>query len=703
MPEDTQALEPGGNGQIAPKLSESRPKIGVYICHCGGNISDVVNCKQVAEALGKLPDVAVARDYPFMCSDPGQALITEDIQQKGVNRVVVGACSIFLHEQTFRRTLSRAGLNPYLYHHIGLREQDSWVHHDQPEDATSKAIQLMAAGVAKARHLQALEPVRLDAEKHVLVIGGGVAGLHSALDIARMGLKVTLVEKSHFLGGRMARLDTLFPTGEDARRLLHELIEAVLAEPNITIHTGAEVVAAQGYVGNFSLHIRQQPRGVAGQVAALQAAIEACPVQVPDEFNEGLSQRKAIYQPYAGSFPPGAVIDWEHCTRCGECLKFAQPGSINLHDEPLEFDLTVGAIVVATGFQPYQPAPGEFGYGEVSDGCPSSAVVTLPQLERLLSKEGPTAGALVWNGHPVRSIAMIHCVGSRQVDGVHTPQPDGSVNNYCSRVCCSATLNAANQIRQRFPDVTVYEVYQDIRTYGRGHEDLYLQASKNRVTFLRYLAEEPPEVLANQDGSTHEFPLLVRVKDHLTWGEQIDLPVDLVVLAVGMMPGPVDDLIQMLKIAPGSDRFLLEVHPKLRPVETAVTGVVLAGTAQGPMNIQESSAAAGAAAAKVAVLLRQGKVELEPYVARVDPDRCQGSGECVRACPQEDAIHLETISLNGNHATRAVVTPSNCNGCGVCVSSCPNRAIDVQGWRLDEYEAMLDALTAEIPVPEVMP
>lgn len=292
MPEDSQTLDPRGNGRPNLKKDscssdvEPAPKIGVYVCHCGGNISDTVNCAQVAKTLEKLPDVAVARDYPFMCSDPGQALITEDIQQQGVNRVVVGACSIFLHEQTFRRTLSRAGLNPYLYYHIGLREQDSWVHHDQPEAATEKAIRMMSAGVARARRMQALEAVRLDAEKHVLVIGGGVAGLRAALDIAHMGLKVTLVEKSHFLGGRVARLDTLFPTGEDARHLLHGLIAEVLEEPNITIHTGTELVSAQGYVGNFSLHFRQQPRGVAGKFSALGPAIDACPVQVPDEFNE---------------------------------------------------------------------------------------------------------------------------------------------------------------------------------------------------------------------------------------------------------------------------------------------------------------------------------------------------------------------------------------------------------------------------------
>ncbi len=332
---------------------------------------------------------------------------------------------------------------------------------------------------------------------------------------------------------------------------------------------------------------------------------------------------------------------------------------------------------------------GEFGYGEFPE------VITLPQFERLLSDIRFANGKPEWNGRSVESLAMIHCVGSRQIEGVHTPQPDGKVNNYCSRVCCTATVAAANQMRERFPEVNIYDVYQDIRTYGRGHEDYYTKASKNRVTFLRYLAEEIPQVVRAEHGDEH--PLLVRVKDPLTWGEEIDLPVDLVVLSVGMMPSPVQDLIGMLKIAPGNDRFLLEVHPKLRPVETAVTGIVLAGTAQGPMNIQESCAAAEAAASKVAILLSRGEVELEPYVARVDPQRCEGAGECVRVCPQEGAIHLETFSRNGSTFQRAVVTPANCNGCGVCVSACPNRAIDVQGWPLDEFEAMVEAIAARDP------
>jgi heterodisulfide reductase subunit A len=675
-----------------PKPEQEEPRVGVYVCNCGGNISDVVQCSQVAKALGKLPNVVATHSEMFMCSDPGQKLILDDIREKGVNRVVVGACSIFLHEQTFRNTVKSAGINPYLYYHIGLREQDSWVHHHQPKEATEKAIRMMSAGVAKARLMKPLEPVQLSAAKHALVIGGGVAGLRAALDIARRGLQVTLVEKTHYLGGRMAQWEVVFPTKEKARTLLHRLIDKVLAEPNITIHTGAEVVSARGYVGNFEITIRQMPRGVRGDFPELEQAIAVCPIKQRNEYDYGLSTRKAIYRRYEGCIPSSAVIDWEHCTQCGECVKVAPEGMIDLNEEQQEFDVNVGAVVMATGFQPYEPFYGEMGWKEFPE------VITLPQLHRLLDTEGPSGGKFFWNGHPVRDVAIVHCVGSRQIEGIHRRQPDGNVNNYCSRVCCTASLSAATLIREKFPETKVYNIYEDIRTYGRGHEDYYRNAGKEQVTFLRYFAEEIPHVVKASEEDKR--PLLVKVNDHLTWGEEIELPVDLVVLATGMMPSPVDDLIEMFKIAPGSDRFLLEVHPKLRPVETAVTGVVLAGTAQGPMNINESCAAAEAAASKVAILLGNAQVELEPYVAQVDLERCQGSGECVQYCPQEEAIHLETFTENGKTFQRAVVTPANCNGCGVCVAVCPNRAIDVAGWRLDEYEAMVTAITAEIPVLE---
>jgi heterodisulfide reductase subunit A len=674
--------------QSTPRDEELR--IGVYTCFCGGNISDVVDCEKVAETLRKLPNVVVSRTDMSMCSDAGQAMVEEDIKQHGVNRVVIGACAPSLHERTFRGTVARAGLNPYLYHHVGVREQDSWVHHDDPSGATEKAIRLMAAGLAKARLLKPLDPIRLDAEQHALVVGGGVAGLRAAWDIARRGLKVTLIEKSPFLGGRMAQLESVFPTGASAREALHELIEKVLAHPSITVHTRAEVVAVRGYVGDFQVQIRQQPRGVSDDFTETEAAMAACPVEIEDEFNYGLTTRKAIYRAYPGCYPATAAIDWKNCTLCEECLRVNGHG-IDLENEPETLDLNVGAVVVATGFKPYEPHHGEYGYGEIPQ------VVTLPQLIRLLALTGE-GEALEWNGHPVRDIAVIHCVGSRQIDGIHEPQPDGQINDYCSRVCCTATLHVANELRERFPATNVFDIYEDIRTYARGHEEYYTQASERMVRFLRFHAEEPPEVFAAPEDDLHA--VLVKVKDYLTWGEDIEVPVDLVVLAVGMMPTPVDDLIDLLKISPGTERFLLEVHPKLRPVETAVPGVVLAGTAQGPMNIQESCAAASAAAAKVAVLLGQGSVELEPFVATVNPDRCDGSGQCVEVCAYEEAISLETVTVNGQKVQRAVVTPANCVGCGSCVSACPNRAIDVQGWELDQYEAMIDAITADLPVLE---
>jgi heterodisulfide reductase subunit A len=676
-----------------PDPEKEEIKIGVYTCYCGGNISDVVDCERVAKTLGKLPDVIASRTSEAMCSDAGQAMVEQDIKENGVNRVVIGSCTPFLHEQTFRNAVSRAGLNPYCYYHVGIREQDSWVHHDDHEGATEKAIRLMNAGVAKARLLNQLNPIRLEAEQHALVIGGGVGGLQAALEIARCGIKVSLVEKSPFLGGRMAQLETIFPTGELARDSLHTLIQKVIHHPDITIYTGAEVSAVKGYVGDFQVQVRRLPRGTDESLLDAEAAMAACPVEVPDEFNYGLTRRKALYRPYEGSYPEMPAIDWENCTKCGKCLEAVGRG-IHLDGEPETIQLKAGAIVVATGFDPYQPRQGEYGYRQVPQ------VITLPELIRLLAlrKEGRH---LEWNGHPVRNVAMIHCVGSRQVEGVNEPQPDGQVNNYCSRVCCTATLRVANEIRERFPEVQIFDLYQDIRTYGRGHEDYYVQASKNDVRFLRYHGDEPPQVAAAEPGDP--YPVVVKVKDYLTWGKELEIPVDLVVLSVGFMPRQIDDLIHMLKISPGPDRFLLEVHPKLRPVETAVSGIVLAGSAQGPMNIQESVAAASAAASKVAILLGKGNVELEPFVAHVNPDRCTGSGECVKACAYEDAILLESVMVNGEQVQRAVVSPANCTGCGVCVSACPNRAIDVQGYELDKYEAMVDAITAEVPALEVVP
>jgi heterodisulfide reductase subunit A len=677
------------NSDLSNKEKDQKPspdeeiRIGVYTCECGGNISDVVKCPLVAAGLDNLPNVVVSRTDASMCSDAGQSLIEKDIKEKGINRVVIGSCAPSLHEQTFRGAVARSGLNPYYYYHVGIREQDSWVHHDDPEGATEKAFRLMAAGISKAKLLKPLESIHLDAEEHALVIGGGVAGLRSAWDIARRGIRVTLVEKSPFLGGRMAQLEHIFPTGEKARDTLHDLIQKVISHPKITIFTQAELSNVKGYVGDFQIQITQQSRGVSDDIA--EAAMAACKTEVPDEYNYRLTKRKVIYRRYPGCYPSSPAVDWDNYN--GEALNI-NGEKVVLKNNPKTFDLKVGAIVMATGFNPYEPRKGEYGYGEIPE------VLTLPQFIRLMAING-NEDKLSWNGQPVRDIALVHCVGSRQIEGVHEPQPDGQVNNYCSRVCCTASLQTENEVKELYPQINIFDVYEDIRTYGRDHESYYKRASENMVTFFRFHDDEIPEVVPAPKGDTH--PVLVKFKDHLSWGMEMEVAVDLVVLAVGIMPREIDDLVHMLKISKGTDRFLLEVHPKLRPVETAVTGIVIAGTAQGPMNIQECCSAAGASAAKVAALLGKGFVELEPFVAHVDMQKCTGTGACVEVCCYEDAITLQTFSIDGQQVPRAVVSPANCVGCGSCVSVCPNRAIDVQGWELEQYEAMIDTITMDLP------
>ena len=665
-----------------PNKENDEIRIGVYTCYCGGNISDVVNCEKVSKHLEDFPNVVVSRTNMAMCSDMGQSLIEQDIKENGVNRVVIGACAPSLHEQTFRGTLARAGLNPYLYYHVGLREQDSWVHKHDCEGATVKAVRLMATGLAKARLLDPLAPIELKAERHALIIGGGIAGLRSAYDIARRGLQVTLLEKSPFLGGRVAQLDTLFPTNENARETVHDVIDKVVKHPNITIYTQAEVTQVSGYVGDFHIQVQQQSRGVDDTNG--EEIMAACQQSVPNEFDYGLTSRKVVYRSYPGCFPHTPAVDWENYD--GKPI-IVKGKDVLLKNDPKSISLHVGAITVATGFDPYEPRQGEFGYGEIPD------VITLPALIRYLDlmEDGEE---FTWNRHPVRDIAMVHCVGSREIDGVHEPQEDGNVNDYCSRVCCTANLHMANTLKEKFPGINIYDLYEDIRTYGRGHEAYYQDALDNMVRFLRFHGDDRPIVKKAESGDTH--PVLVEIRDHLTRGEELEIPVDLVVLAVGIMPRDLGNLVQNLKISRGTDRFLAEVHPKLRPVETAVPGIVLSGTAQGPRTVQESCAAASAAAAKVSSLLSLGQVELEPFVAQVDLERCQGSGECVEVCAYEDAITLQEMTVDGKAVKRAVVTPANCTGCGCCVSACPNLAIQVQGWTIPQYDAMLDAIALDL-------
>jgi heterodisulfide reductase subunit A len=662
-------------------------RIGVYVCHCGGNISDVVDVDRVADTLAREDGVAVARHITFMCSDEGQQSITDDIRELDLDRVIVAACTPSLHETTFRKAVMRADMNPYLYLPANIREQVSWAHPHDSEAATDKAVAMVRAAVAKSRLLQPLEPVRVDAVHRVLVIGGGVAGLRAALDVAALGQDVTLIEASPFLGGRAMTLGSLYPTDEPAAPLIQRLIAQVRADERIEVRTGTRLSDLAGFLGDFSVTLRSVPRGVGPELADAQAVMAACPVEVKDESEEGLRTRKAIYRPGTQASSELPAIDWATCTRCGACLLAADGQGIDLAGEATEETLEVGAVIVATGYDHYRPAVGEYGFGQ------SDRVITLPQLERLLDPAGPTAGQLTVADLQPRSIAFIHCVGSRQIAGVDEPGPRGRLNEYCSRVCCTATLQATNEVRRRYPGVAVYDLYRDIRTYEKAQERYYVEASKLGVTFLRFDSESRPQVSVATAGDDH--PLRVTVSDTLTFGRELEVPVDLVVLGVGMEPHDIADLIDMTKSPVGDDGFLLEVHPKLRPVETAIPGVYLAGTAQGPKDITEATSSASAAAVKAATVLARDYVEMEPFVARVDLSRCSGAGACVEACQYAGAIGLREIEVEeGVLATRAWVNPVACVGCGACVAVCPTAAIDVQGWEMEQYRAMIDAITS---------
>ncbi|HZE20817.1 MAG TPA: FAD-dependent oxidoreductase, partial [Desulfobaccales bacterium] len=535
--------------------SPGNGKVGVYVCYCGGNISDEVDVEKVCEQARQLPGVAVARSNMFMCSDPGQEMIIEDLKSGRVDKVVVASCSPSLHETTFRSALARAGVNPYVYEHANLREQVSWVHHGA--EATGKATRLVAAAVAKAKELTPLKPIRVEVEPRAVVIGGGVAGLKAALELAERGSAVVLVEKSPFLGGLVAQWPRLAPFGEGAGELLEELTQAVLMHPAITVHTCARVESFEGYIGAFKVKVvRTPPEGdaYADKLAAMSRS--GC----------GLGE----YVPFVG----------------------VMPGSIPESRE--EVEIAAGVVIMATGTKPYQPQRGEYGYQEFRE------VVTLPEFERLLSEaqaqvQGDT---LVINGRPIRNLALIHCVGSRQVPGIHDENGREYLNEYCSRTCCTASLFAATQVRRQYPQTRVFDFYRDIRTYGRGQEEIYTQASENQVLFFRFAAGEEPQI--TRAGDSGGAPLAIKVKDELTFGEELEVRADLVVLAVGQEPNPIQDLVEKMKLPVGADRFLQEVHPKLRPVEVAVAGIYLAGTCQAPFDVGETCAAAGAAAVKAA-------------------------------------------------------------------------------------------------------
>ncbi|MEM0331986.1 MAG: CoB--CoM heterodisulfide reductase iron-sulfur subunit A family protein, partial [Archaeoglobaceae archaeon] len=616
------------------------------------NIAGVVDVKKVAEYAKTLPGVVVARDYVFMCSEPGQDLIKEDIKNQNLNRVVVASCSPALHEITFRTAISEAGLNKYLLEMANIREHCSWVHHEK-EKATEKAMEIVRMAVAKARYLEPLEELEVEAKKSVLVLGGGVAGIRAALELANYGFDVYIVEKSPTIGGKAALIGYIDPKTKGAE-VVSKMVEKIRDCPKIQVFTSAELVQLTGSAGNYVAKLRLNPRFVNSRCTRCGECEEVCPIEVSNEYNFGLDKRKAIFIPFKNAYPPYYAIDYRVCVKCGECEKVCRYKAINLKEEAKIVELRVGAVIIATGYDPYRPFKGEYGYGL------SPNVITLFQLERLLDPESPTKGELIVGNKVPKSLAFIQCVGSRGTTL--------GAKSYCSRMCCTTAINSAIKIKEKYPEMNVYIIYKDIMTYG-SDESLYEEAGKKLINFIKF-EEKIPKVTISPEG------LFIDVFEY-TIQQEIRIPVEAIVLSIGMLPPrDIEELIAVTRVSCGGEGFVREAHLKLAPVEAPTKGIFLAGCITGPKNILESIRMGSAAAAKAMSLLSKGKITIEPMIAQVDEERCSGCGICVAVCPYS-AISIK--SVNGDRIAK--VEKALCMGCGTCNASCPSGAMQHLGFK----------------------
>lgn len=640
-----------------------KKKIGVYVCHCGGNISDHVDIEKVKAAVKDEADVFLVKNTVFACADSSQKEMIQDIQADKLDAIVVASCSPKLHLNTFRGVAQRAGLNPYNYVQVNIREQSSWAHSDNKPGATEKAILLVKAGIAKAKESEALQSMKIPASNVVAVIGAGIGGMKTAIGLADMGTQVYLIEKDFFVGGRTSQWGKVFPNDDDGTKLIERLYGEVTKRSDITLFTGAELIGKTGSIGNFNLQVRVRPRMFTGKILSepVQQAQAVCPVEVKDEFNFGLTKRSAILLPQSGRFPLLPAIDGENCTRCGKCVTVCP--EFNLEEKEQMLSLHVGAFVVNTGFDPYIPTQGEYGYGEQGN------IITLQQFKRLITLNEKE---LAYNGKTIHKIAYIYCVGSRQ--------DNGGDNKYCSRYCCTAASHTAVLAKSKFKGITNFHFTRGIRTYGK-QELIYEQASKQGDIFLQFALKNIPAI--EQRGKK----TFLQVKDILTAGKMLETDVDLIVLVTGMVPRKNETLEHLLKIPTGRDHFFNEIHMKLRPVETVIDGVLIAGTCQSPKNILETLNSSMAAAAKINSVLTKGELSLEPTLAKINPAACNWCEKCSEACPFDAILQMEK---EGKKVAK--VNESNCKGCGMCTPVCPTDAIDLAGYTNPQIESMIDAL-----------
>ncbi len=650
-----------------------RQRIGVYICHCGGNISDYVDVEELSKMFHKEDGVVVSKDVMFVCADSNQKAMVEDIQKHNLDAIVVASCSPKLHLHTFRGVAGRAGLNPNNYVQVNIREQCSWPHSDRPREATVKAAGLIRAGINRVAFSEALDNIEIEVKKAAMVIGAGVSGMKAAIDLARSGNEVYLVEKDYFVGGRIAQKEKLFTSGQSGKEIVRKLYEEIKTYKNVTVFTGATIEKVTGSLGSFNIEVKVKPRYINGKIdkQTVKRAMDDCQVYADDEFNLGLSKRKAIYKNYPEALPDVPVVDVEALKDHPDYLE-KYKAVINLNEKEETIALLVGSVLVTTGFDNYEPKEGEFGYKNIPN------VITLPQLNRLMEL---SPEKLVYNGKEIKSVAFIYCVGSRQKKGE---------NKYCSRHCCTSTIYTALQLKSKYGKIQNYHLYRDIRTYGK-QEILYEQASKQGDLFFKYEEKEMPTVEMNGKG------ISLKVKDYLTAKKEMEIAPDLVVLVTGMVArADASHISELFKIPIGNDKFFNEIHPKLKPVETVIKGVYIGGTCQGPKNVSEAVQSSLAGASKITALLKSGTVMGDPVVARVNADICTWCGKCAEVCDYT-AIR-EIVNEAGKHI--AGVNKGVCTGCGICAPVCPVNAIEVAKYTDNEIEAMIDGFAADVEIKE---
>lgn len=652
-------------------------RIGVYVCHCGSNIAGTVDVADVAAwAKERLGDegVVITHDYKFMCSSLGQELIERDIQQEGLTRVVVAACSPHLHEKTFRTACARAGLNPYLCELVSIREQVSWVHTDK-QAATEKAKAVVAGGVARVIHNEPLEPLHIPIHPATLVVGGGIAGIQAALELADSGHQVYLVEREPSIGGHMAQFDKTFPTMDCSACILTPKMVDVGGHPHIDLFTWSEVVRVDGSVGNFTVTIRKKPRYIDTSLCTgCGICWEKCPKRVIDDvFEAGLGYRKAVYTPFAQAVPKYPVIDPENCTyfingKCRACEKFCPTEAIKFDQEEEFITVQVGNIILATGFDLFDArrVP-QYGYGRLAN------VFTSLEFERLCNAAGPTNGQIVMRDGVTKpeSVAVIHCVGSR----------DRNYNNYCSVICCMSSLKFAHLVKER-TGARVYNCYIDMRTAFKDYDEFYQRVLEEGTIFVRGRVAEVTDAarLPSEDGK-----LIVQVEDTLA-GRQRRIPVDMVILSAGLEPRrDAKAVAHQFGISCSANGWFIEKHPKLDPIATMTEGIFIAGAVQGPKDIPASVSQGAAAAARVLSRIDKGEIELEPVRATIDARQCSGCRICNGLCPFNAILFHEDSKVSEiNHAL--------CQGCGTCVAACPAGAISGSGFSNEQIMSQIEGL-----------